>query len=379
MGFRLENKTDTVQNQPTVFDKVDTLLKKDISLFGASFNTKKKEAYYTELHVLLQAGLPLKDALNLMIAEQKKEADRALLKHILEDVIQGKNLWEALKKQKPFSEYEHYSVQIGEQTGTLQKVIKELGEFYQRKNEQRRMIMSALSYPFIVLFTAFLAIVFMLKFVVPMFENIFKQNGTELPWLTKVIISASKTFEDYFWIGFIFLLALFIGFRLSRKKEWYQKMSTSFWLRFPFVGEFMRKVKISQFTQAMNLLTSAKVPLLNGIQLTKKMIAYYPLQIALQKIEEDILVGKSLSESIEKLPIFDKRMSSLMKVAEETNQNETIFKRLTDQYNQDISYKTKMISSTIEPFIVLILGAIVAVILIAMYLPMFKLSTVIGS
>jgi type IV pilus assembly protein PilC len=108
------------------------------------------------------------------------------------------------------------------------------------------------------------------------------------------------------------------------------------------------------------------------------MIDYYPLQIALEHVEHDLLLGKSLHESIEKHPIFDKKMSSLIKVAEETNQTSTIFKRLTNQYNQDIAHKSKMISATIEPIIVLVLGAIVAVILIAMYLPMFTLSTVIG-
>jgi type II secretory pathway component PulF len=126
------------------------------------------------------------------------------------------------------------------------------------------------------------------------------------------------------------------------------------------------------------LLTGAKVPLLNGIQLTKKMIGYYPLEIALEKVEEDILQGKSLHQSMGNYKIFDKKMVSLIKVADETNQNENIFKRLTEQYNQEIEYKSKMISATIEPFIILILGVIVATILIAMYLPMFKLSTVIS-
>ncbi len=108
------------------------------------------------------------------------------------------------------------------------------------------------------------------------------------------------------------------------------------------------------------------------------MIEYYPLQIALEQVECDILQGKSFHESVEKYTIFDKKMSSLIKVAEETNQTATIFKRLTDQYNQEINYKSKMLSATIEPIIVLFLGVIVAIILIAMYLPMFKLSTVIG-
>ncbi len=376
MAFKLDNiEKNKASNRSW---DVDGILKKEITLFGPSFGNKKKEAFYIELNVLLQAGLTLKDALELMIHEQKKANDKKLIQFLQDDIIGGRNFSDAVHKQKVFSEYEFHSIQIGERTGTLDRVFSELGLFYQRKNQQRRTIIGALSYPAIVLFTAFVAIAFMLKFVGPMFENIFRQNNTELPWLTKMIIAASDAFERYFLIGFFIFCGVLIFFRISRKKLWYRKMMSAFWLKVPFVGEFIRKVRIAQFTQAINLLTSAKVPLLNGIQLTKKMIDYYPLQIGLEKIEQDILLGKSFHESVSNVKIFDKKMASLIKVAEETNQNETIFKRITEQYNQEIEYKSKMISSTIEPIIVLVLGAIVAVVLIAMYLPMFKLSTVMG-
>lgn len=377
MAFKLDN-ISTPAEKTSLVSSVDTLLKKEITLFGSAFPNKKKESFYVELGVLLKAGLTLKDALELIAEEQKKTADKKLIKGILHDLIVGKNLSEATKYRKEFSEYETYSLQIGEQTGTLERVTDELGVFYKRKNEQRRTIISALSYPIIVLLTAFGAIVFMLQFVVPMFEGIFRQNKMELPWLTQVIIKLSNAFESYFWIGALFLVGVFVFFRISKKKEWYRKAKASFWLKVPFVGEFIRKVKIAQFTQAINLLTSAKIPLLNAIQLTREMVDYYPLQKALDQVEQDILLGKTFYESVKEIPIFDKKMGSLIKVAEETNQNETIFKRLTDQYNEEIAYKSKMISATIEPFVVLILGLIVAVVLIAMYLPMFKMSSVIG-
>ena len=376
MAFKLDNLQSNKEHHSSF--NIQSILQKEISLGGSSFGNKKKEAFYTELHVLVKAGLTLKDALTLITEEQTKEADKTLLKTITTGFIAGKDFSDAIASQKNFSDYEFYSLQIGEKTGTLEKIFEELGFFYQRKNQQRRTIIGALSYPVIVLLTAFLAIGFMLKFVVPMFENIFKQNQTELPWITKMMIAASEMLEDYFWLLCFVLLLLIVFQRISRKKNWYRKYSASFWLQIPFVGEFIRKLRIAQFTQAIHLLTSAKVPLLQGIQLTKKMINYYPLQIALAKIEQDILQGKTLNESIQKYAIFDKKMSSLVKVAEETNQTATIFKRLSNQYNQEIDHKSKMISATIEPIIVLVLGAIVAVILIAMYLPMFTLSTVIG-
>ena len=376
MAFQLDNIPKHTKEKKEGFD-IDSLLKKEITLFS-SFSNKKKEAFYIELAVLLKAGLELKDALELIATEQKKEVDTQLFKNIITNLIAGKNLSDAIKAQRKFSEYEYYSIQIGEKTGTLQNVAEELGNFYKRKNEQRRTVINALSYPIVVLCTAFLAVLFMLQFVVPMFADIFKQNRVELPWITQKIIAMSNSFTKYYWVLFLFIVLIFVFIKVFKTKEWYKKITTAILLKIPFVGEFVRKVKLAQFTQAISLLVGAKVPLLNGIQLTKNMIEFYPLQKALEKVENNILIGKTLHESISLEPFFDKKMSSLIKVAEETNQTETIFNRLTYQYNQEVENKSKMISATIEPLIIVVLGGIVAVILVAMYLPMFKLSTVMG-
>ncbi|WP_420553525.1 type II secretion system F family protein [Tenacibaculum aiptasiae] len=376
MAFQLDNIPNQTKEKKEGFD-IDSLLKKEITLFS-SFSNKKKEAFYIELAVLLKAGLELKDALELIANEQKKEIDSQLFKNIINDLIAGKNLSEAIKAQNKFSEYEYYSIQIGERTGTLQSVAEELGNFYKRKNEQRRTVINALSYPIVVLCTAFLAVLFMLQFVVPMFADIFKQNRVELPWITQKIIAISNSFTKYYWVFFLFIVLIFVFIKVFKNKEWYKRISSTILLKIPFVGGFVRKVKLAQFTQAISLLVGAKVPLLNGIQLTKNMIEFYPLQKALDKVENNILIGKTLHESISLEPFFDKKMSSLIKVAEETNQTETIFNRLTYQYNQEVENKSKMISATVEPLIIVVLGGIVAVILVAMYLPMFKLSTVMG-
>ena len=375
MAFQLKNIP--IQKKGSPSSSFTSFLKKDIS-FRNSFSNKKKEALYVELNVLLKAGLTLKDALQLIAEAQKKDKDKELFEAIILGLVNGQNLSAIIEHRKEFSEYEYHSLHIGEQTGTLKRVAKELGRFYKRKNEQRRIIISALSYPIVVLCTAFLAILFMLQFVVPMFADIFKQHQVELPWITRVIMAASDYFSGYWGLFFMGILALVLFKKTFEKKIWYQKFTTSVLLKTPLIGAFVRKVKMAQFTQAITLLTGAKVPLLNGIQLTKKMVAFYPLEITLEKVEQDILQGQSLHQSMGKYPLFDKKMVSLIKVADETNQNETIFKRLTAQYNEEIEYQSKMISATLEPFIILILGAIVAVILIAMYLPMFKLSTVIS-
>lgn len=375
MAFKLDN-IKTKKQQSKNFD-IDKLLKTEIS-FGTSFSNKKKEAFYTELSVLLNAGISLKEALTLLKEEQKKKKDTDLVEQIVTDLISGKSLSESIEKQKDFSEYEYYSLKIGEETGTLQKVTKELGLFYRRRNEQRRTVLNALSYPIVVLITAVLAVLFMLRYVVPMFADIFKQNQVELPWLTKMVIKASNVFQNYFWLFFFIILTIFIARKFVSKQEWYKKYSSKALLKLPFIGELLRKMYVGQFTQAVALLTTAKVPVLNSIELTKKMIDFYPLQKALSNAETSILNGKNLSESLQPHKVFDSKMISLLRVAEETNQNEFIFERLTQQYNEEIQYKSKMLSTVLEPLIIIFLGAFVAVILIAMYLPMFKLSTVLG-
>lgn len=376
MAFKLDN-IQTEKSVKSDFD-LDKLLKTEINIFGNSFSTKKKEALYTELSVLLNAGISLKEALSLLEEEQKKQKDKIVFTTIVTDLIAGKSLSESIRSIKGFSEYEYYSLKIGEETGTLEKVTKELGLFFRRRNEQRRTVLNALSYPIVVLLTATLAVLFMLRYVVPMFADIFKQNQVDLPWLTKMVIKASNIFQNYFWLLFIVGIALVVSRKIVAKKSWYKKYTSQLLLRIPFVGELLRKMYIGQFTQAVALLTSAKVPVLNSIQLTKKMIDFYPLQTALADSESRILAGSNLSESLKPHKVFDSKMISLLKVAEETNQNEFIFERLTTQYNEEIQHKSKMLSTVLEPLIIVFLGAFVAIILIAMYLPMFTLSTVLG-
>ena len=376
MAFKLES-IQKQQKATTNFD-LDKLLKTEVALFGKSFSNKKKEAFYTELSVLLNAGISLKDALVLIANEQKKRTDKEVLNNMVATIIQGSSFSESVKTIKDFTEYEYYSLKIGEETGTLQKVTNELGLFFRRRNEQRRTVLNALSYPIVVLITAVLAVLFMLRYVVPMFADIFKQNKVELPWLTKMVVNASTLFQQYLWVALLLLVLIFVLRKIIFKKVWYKKYTSKLLLKIPFIGELVRKMYIGQFTQAVALLTSAKVPVLNSIQLTKKMIDFYPLQIALHDIESKILSGSSLSESLKGHSIFDAKMISLLKVAEETNQNEFIFERLTTQYNDEIQYKSKMLSTVLEPLIIVFLGALVAVILIAMYLPMFTLSTVLG-
>ena len=173
-------------------------------------------------------------------------------------------------------------------------------------------------------------------------------------------------------------IALFSSRFLVNKQEWYRRFKDTFLLKLPFFGNFIKTVYLSQFTQAVALLSASKVPVINSIQLVKKMIVFYPLQDALESVEQSILQGATLSESLASHPIFSDKMIALVKVAEQTNQTEFIFDRLNVQYHEQVQRQSKMMSTIMEPLIIVLVGIMVGIILIAMYLPMFKLGTVLG-
>ncbi|KAA2216574.1 type II secretion system F family protein [Maribacter flavus] len=375
-GFKLEHSISNKElNQKE--DWLQNLLKKEVG-FGSFFGNKKKEDFYTELAVLLKAGIQLKDAITLIKENQKKEKLSLFFEEISDALIAGNSFFEILKNKKEFSEYEYYSIKIGEETGTLPRIVEELGKFYQVKNEQRRGLLNALTYPIIILCTAVLVVVFMLRMVVPMFEDIFKQNGVELPGITKMIIGASNGIKEYGWLVLSILALLVLLRSVYAKKEWYKTNKDKFLRKIPYLGSFITSVYLSQFTQAVELLTSSKVPMLNSIQLVNKMIGYYPLNKALVDVEDNILKGKSLHQSMSESSIFDNKMISLVKVAEETNQTEYIFQRLSHQYAMEVQQKSKLLSTLMEPIIIVVIGIFVGVILVSMYLPMFKLSSIVA-
>ena len=369
-------KNTKVKRSSNSFDLND-FLNKDIQLFGSKLNDKKKQSFYSELAVLIKAGITLKEALTIITEEQKKEKDKKLFNQIDTDLVSGQRFSEALLSSGAFSNYEYYSVQIGEETGTLTTVLEELASFYDKKVEQKRIITGALTYPFVVMITAFGAIFFMLHFVVPMFEDIFSRLGGDLPYLTKLVISASEWLGAYYYLIFIFVFAFVVMHQKAKKYDKYKYYLGNFVLKIPVFGELMRKIYISQFSQSLRLLNASSVPLLNSIELIQKMISFYPLKTGLKRIEEEILLGHTLSEGMKKVKIFDNKMVSLIKVAEETNQLDYMFSKISEEYNKDVEHQSKLLSTIMEPLIIVFLGILVAIILVAMYLPMFQLSTTI--
>ncbi|WP_299223890.1 type II secretion system F family protein [uncultured Psychroserpens sp.] len=377
MAFQLDQIKQNRDSNSKPINSIEVMLSKEVVVLKKPFSNKLKEDFYTELSVLINAGITLKQALELISSSQKDKRTKAILHDILQRIIGGLSFSEAINTYKEFSNYEYHSIKIGEETGSIAEITEQLGSFYAKKNEQRRQLINALTYPVIILSTAILVVIFMLQFVVPMFQDIFKQQNVELPAITLFVIKLSNLIQTYGWLFLIGILSVLVLSAFVKNKQWYKRIKTAILVKIPFIGNFMKTVYLSQFTQSMMLLTASKVPIVDSINLVKKMIDFYPLTKALNAIETNVIQGNSLSSSLEKHKLFDNRMIALVKVAEETNQSEYIFGRLNTLYSSKVQNSSKTLSNLMEPFIIIFIGVFVGFILIAMYLPMFKLSSLI--
>ncbi len=379
MGFTIKNTQTESIGMPITSKKGQKtpILEREIKLFKKSFSSKRKEDFYTELSVLLKAGVTLKDALKLMVEEQKDRYLNQLFQNMGQLLVSGHSFSDAIKNRSDFSEYEYYSLKIGEESGKLQIIAHELAAYFANRNEQRRNLINALTYPIIILVTAIIVVIFMLRLVVPMFQDIFAQNEVELPWITLLIVSISDFLTDYGWSLILTLSLVVLSKKILFKGKGFKRKMDYLLLRSPYLGSFLRAFYLAQFTRAISLLISSGIPVLSSIQMSGRMIDFYPLIDSLAVVGEKIMLGKSLSDSLQGNKVFDNKMISMVRVAEETNQTEFIFDRLSQQYTIEVRQKSKLLNTLLEPLIILTVGVCVGVILVAMYLPMFKLGSVL--
>lgn len=354
---------------------VSTLLSKDFKIFSG-LRQKEKASFYEELDLLIGAGLDLESSLILIESQCKEKSKmKILLNSLINDIITGNSLSQSMNKSGKFSDYEYYSIQIGEESGKLREVIMNLKNFYTDVIEQKKKMTSALSYPVIVLIVAIGAVFFLLNFVVPLFEDVFKRFDGELPGLTKFIITWSDNMSMIIPWSISIIIILSLLYYINRKTKEVRRYSAKLVLSLPVIGDLVRKMYLERLFNALYLLVGSKNPLLHSINMIGKMIRFYPLEQSLIRIEADILQGKSLYKSLEGDSIFDKQIVTLIKVSEEVGQLENVLKRISENLSRDINHRLNDIGNMLEPILIIFVGGIVAIILIAMYLPLFNLST----
>lgn len=373
---RPDKKVNAAEPESSVADKVSAALNKDIKLFEKKFGAVQKEAFYSELGLLLSSGIDIKTAIEIIEDQLKVKKHKLMLEQIKHDIISGQAVWESVQKHSSvFSTYEYQSIKIGEESGKLPEVLVELGKFYNSSIKLRRQIIGTLTYPIVVLVMSVLIVQFMLSFVVPMFSDIFKHTGTELPWVTQVLIRASNHAGLLFYCLAALVAIGFIVHKTQQRKTWFRKYTAQFFLKIPVVRDLIQKIYLARFCQSMKLLLGSRVLLIDALDLVKNMIGYYPIEHALDSVKKDVYAGKLLNESLAEHTIFPKKLVSLIKVSEEVNAPELIFDKLNKQYSDEIEHQQAIIGKIIEPLFLVILGGLVGFILIAMYTPLFQMSS----
>lgn len=377
MAIDISKLNSTKKENSKQESSVSSFLKKDFS-FNTTLKAKDKEAIYKDLSVLLAAGVDFKTALEILSNQQKKEFIKNLLLHIQNEVISGKNFYEALEATNQFTPYEYFSIKIGEETKKLELVLLELHKYYKRQIKLKKQIISVITYPAFVLVLTIGVLYFMLNYVVPMFKSVFQQFDSELPELTKKIIALSENFTSIVIIFIVTILVIAFLLNYYKNNTKLRNIKAAFILKIPFFGTLIKTIYIARFCQFLDLLLSSKTPLTDALDMVKQMIGFYPIENSIAPINKDIIKGVSFAAAMKKHKIYDYKLTSMVAVAEEINELDNMFSRLADEYDEEVEHKTKMIGVILEPLIIIIIGGIVGLIMIAMYSPMFDLSKIIN-
>jgi type IV pilus assembly protein PilC len=350
-------------------------MNKDISFGGKKFNDKKKEQFYTDMSLLLQAGLDLNNALRLLDEENAKVKGINIFAILLADVLTGKPLSKSMEESGKFSNYEYQSIKIGEETGRLPIILTELKNHYEKKNALRQQFIGMITYPIIVIFIAFGVLIFLMNYVVPMFMSFLTQVNAELPWVTQFVLDMSEFVGAWYKPFLIFIVLIFLVVYFQKDQLWFKKISSSILLRLPLFGKMSQRIYLSRFSQAMTLLTSSRVPLTEALEMTKNMVDFYPLEVSITNVQKAVMKGVTLHKAMAEEKIFESRMVSLIRVGEEVNKLDEVFSKVSEQYSDNVESQTKVLKSVIEPLLLIIVGSVVALVALAMILPIFKMSS----
>lgn len=343
-----------------------------------TLGARVKLDFYNGLSAMLEAGLDLRKALEIIRKEYPAGKERTLFSGIETHVLAGSALSDAMNRQGKYPPFEYYTLQIGEETGQLASALSRLAEYTQGRIDQKRQVISVAAYPAVIISAAMAAVFFMVKFMVPMFADVFSRFGGELPALTEWIIKLSRHVSGIIFFGLIALSAIALIAASQRKHAGFRKVTSALVLRIPLAGTIVRLIYLERFCGSMHLLVSARVPLLRALTLVEKMIRYHPVENALHHVQPAIVNGVPFHAALEKFRFFDAKILALIKVGEETNRLDRVFEHLSRQYRADIRHRTSLIGILLEPAIIIILGVIVGIILAAMYLPLFQLGIRLG-
>jgi type IV pilus assembly protein PilC len=289
--------------------------------------------------------------------------------------MKGLSLSESMHSSGQFSPFETVSVSVGENTGRLIEVLKRLSQTLERNRDLKRQLIAVSTYPVLLVGLTFGVLVFMLFFVVPTFQDLYQRFNAELPTLTRGIISLSKLVNIYSILGFT-LVSIGIIYFISKNKDTLgvRRLQSKTFGLIPIFGTLWRENILSQYFDFFSLMLSSGIPINNVLEYLQNLTYAYPLKEETKSIGREIELGKSLNEAMNEASFFNPGIIALIKIGEESNRLDEVFDNLREQYTKKSEFSLKTFGAAIEPVLIVVIAAIVAVILLAMYLPIFEFS-----
>jgi type IV pilus assembly protein PilC len=347
----------------------------NLPTFGGGVNSKELAIFTRQFSVMIDAGLPLVQCLEILASQQENQTFQKVLGGTRGSVEGGATLSAAMRQYpKVFDALYVNMVEAGETGGILDTILQRLSTYIEKNVKLQRAVKSALVYPVGVLTVAAAVITLLLWKVVPIFATLFAGLGVDLPLPTKIVIALSNFVGSIF--GLLVVVAI-IGIGVGLK-VWYGTEQGRYAidatiLRLPVLGILMRKIAVARFTRTLGTLISSGVPILEGLDITAKTAGNAVVERALRKVRRSLEEGKSLTEPLKDSEVFPGMVTQMIAVGEQTGAMDAMLQKIADFYEEEVDAAVKDLLTALEPVMIVFLGLVVGGVVISMYLPLFSL------
>ena len=336
---------------------------KDILVFTRQFS------------VMIDAGLPLVQALEILGTQADNAAFRKVLLAVKSRVEAGSTFADALAEHpKAFDDLFVQLVRAGEIGGILDTILNRLGAYIEKNEKLKRRVKGAMVYPAIVLVVAVGVTVVLLMFVTPTFEKMFKDFGGKMPAATQYIIDLSHGLRDHWYVYFGVPVAAFIAFRVALRTTEGRKRWDQFVLKVPIFGPVVRKVAVARFTRTLGTMLSSGVPILDALQIVARSAGNRTVEAGVMYVRAKISEGKNIAPPLAETGVFPPMVVQMIGVGEATGAMDAMLNKIADFYDDEVDVAVAALTSMIEPLMMVFLGAVVGAFMVAMYLPIFSMA-----
>lgn len=323
---------------------------------------------------MIGAGLPMVQCLDILSKQMDSEEFRRIVTEIKDSVSSGSTLSEAMKKhKKAFDDLYVNMVEAGEMGGALDTILVRLAGYREKADSLARKIRGAMVYPAVVSVVAIGATVAMLTFIVPIFAKMFANLGAELPGPTLFVLKISHILQRFYPIILGVVIAGVVGLKLTLKNDQGRLYFDRFMLKTPIFGDLIRKASVARFTRTLGTLIQSGVTILDALEITAKTAGNRVLQVAIKKSVVSIAEGDTITSPLKESGVFPPMVIQMIGVGEKTGGLDDMLAKIADFYDEEVDAAVSALTGLIEPVVIVVMGAVIGGILIAMYLPMFDI------